>query len=1647
MVVWFKTKPRANSESEKWGGGVPDEVEDVRLVPELAPYRLPPQAGPPVEAVIVPSPCRECKEPWCNFPEMTKMEVTKFDNELDFRKLPQYSSELDELPFLVDDPTLIDSIVPLNRYRNISPNPRTLVRLQALDDDPVSTYINANFVAGALGNPNQYIAAQGPLQDTAWDFWRMVWEQRSNVIIMTTGLVEGDRNKCFPYWPQEEGEMMQCKYETPKGSALVWFTLTNEGIEESVDGKYVKTTILIRKGGEEDEDSINYDARTVEHFWYNTWPDHGVPDDYGAVVGMLNNVRSVSNGQPWVVHCSAGVGRTGSFIGIDIGMDLLKRYGKVDVLDLVTHMRKCRGQSVQSPQQALFVFWTLEQFAAQWNKAHQSGVLYCPRCPFETKDAGALATHAEEHNRPTFECPVEGCSFTTEDEGDLEEHADIHKPPEFKCPHCAFKSTDEEAVDEHVLDHLQHCPLCDFSAYSKAEMDEHEVEEHDVGEELFSNFIPMENEDKSMIKYQPKWLHGPMHREESDALLVGDDGLVPGSFLLKRLHEINMYELACVPSGGNRVSHHKITRDKETGYISITVAKGAAHVPGPYSSINEMLAAFSKKHPRWPLVLSAYVPCHDKGWGDVDGVACTCAHAVADFDGTGRRIDRRTGPHIVPFLRRATFEDSVPQTISDSSDLPRWSNVPRQMAELLVTFGGAVNGTWLLRELTKDKAGMCVVYEGEASHHLIHRMPDGSCQLNGVHTRYESIDEVIEVLQVRPRALQWPIKLEMSRLIRPWAIGNVVSAPYSADGKYYDGIIVDIFPSGNFRDIPVDLARVSYVGYASDNDDCVPINLLRPPTGTENPDFYTPGGLNSAVESGIFTVGEDDEVKQRRLTLLHEEALAREIVVDVSDADMRGLDLDTAGEGTYVVGVQGSLAEGGQVYPGLQVVRIENTDTEAAQPDLVKMLTEQILQTRQTCEVAFKVNPPGFADIVKKRTGAATPAAAAAGADDTRITVNPTFDVSQHIIYAVPGDAKSHGLKWLPAPENSGCFIRSVKMGSPGHGVVSEGLRLVSVDDVDTSRMAKTDVVKTIRAARANSGGAVTLAFVEDRASFEAARSAEAAPAAAAAAPLEARGAASGTKDVLISGADKLGISFVTHNGHSFVSKVKPGGAAEATGLVSVGDMLVKINGEDVSKVTKDDRNAAIRRAQATGNVLMTFGTDVAGFEAALEATNKAKEAKAAKPPAVPASTVDVVFKEQTKLGLSFVGRDGYGNWVSKVKEGGAADATGLVKAGHRLLAVNGVDVSTAPKAERNMAIKQGWSVGQLTLTFGEDLEGYQLALAAKADEAAAAKPQAAKKAVNEIDVVFTEQVKLGISFTVVDGRGNFVSRVRPGMAADGTGKIKVGHKLMAVNGTDLSTATGVARTAAIKAAWTTGTLTMRFCDDPDGWKLALQQKEREQATKKAKEAGGKAAMSDLEVAKRLMLPGEPARHAADPELTSFYAPKDSKAGAASKEKGVVDAASAKSAAAATNAKPKKGSRKESQDSKKEPKAAKKGSPKEGGSAKRPAAAQSASTPAGAQLKPICAYANATTGQKCKRIASGGSDFCANHTCPSCNKAKGSREPTCKKCEGGSQTPVGPNPYLDMDRREVMKLLRQAKVPYDRAMPLEGLAELALKSL
>jgi protein-tyrosine phosphatase len=132
-------------------------------------------------------------------------------------------------------------------------------------------------------------------------------------------------------------------------------------------GAYMKTELRVTL---RDDAGNDIETREIAHFWYDTWPDHGVPTDTGGVTSMLAAVRAQSEGgtdAPWIVHCSAGIGRTGTFIGIDMGMRQLHRDGEVQVVRLIESMRGDRGGMVQAPEQAQFIHTALEKYAATFN--------------------------------------------------------------------------------------------------------------------------------------------------------------------------------------------------------------------------------------------------------------------------------------------------------------------------------------------------------------------------------------------------------------------------------------------------------------------------------------------------------------------------------------------------------------------------------------------------------------------------------------------------------------------------------------------------------------------------------------------------------------------------------------------------------------------------------------------------------------------------------------------------------------------------------------------------------------------------------------------------------------------------------------------------------------------------------------------------------------------------------------------------------------------------------------------------------------------------------------------------------------------------------------------------------------------------------
>ncbi|EGD75941.1 serine/threonine protein kinase [Salpingoeca rosetta] len=242
----------------------------------------------------------------------------------------------------------------LNRYMNILPNPRTRVRLQQLGEDKTTTYINANYIHGWDGGHGSYIATQGPKQETMADFWRMVWETNSNTIIMVTGLKEKGVVKCARYWPK----VLYNEKEQLGDMQLGYMNVAV--LEGRKSGGYVVTKIRLKKDKVKGE-------RIVMHYWYNSWPDHGVPNNTTAVHHMLDTARKWCDEptRPWVVHCSAGVGRTGTFITIDIGIRMLNRTGKADVNDIIRGLRRDRCAMVQHPEQAAFAHKALEEYAKE----------------------------------------------------------------------------------------------------------------------------------------------------------------------------------------------------------------------------------------------------------------------------------------------------------------------------------------------------------------------------------------------------------------------------------------------------------------------------------------------------------------------------------------------------------------------------------------------------------------------------------------------------------------------------------------------------------------------------------------------------------------------------------------------------------------------------------------------------------------------------------------------------------------------------------------------------------------------------------------------------------------------------------------------------------------------------------------------------------------------------------------------------------------------------------------------------------------------------------------------------------------------------------------------------------------------------------
>ncbi|XP_057194004.1 protein tyrosine phosphatase receptor type Fa isoform X4 [Triplophysa rosa] len=245
---------------------------------------------------------------------------------------------------------------PKNRYANVIAYDHSRVVLNPIDGVPGSDYINGNYVDG-YRKQNAYIATQGPLPETLSDFWRMVWEQRTNTIVMMTRLEEKSRVKCDQYWPSRGTETY--------GMIQVTVLDTVELATYSV-----RTFALYKTGSSE--------KREVRQFQFMAWPDHGVPEYPTPILAFLRRVKACNppDAGPMVVHCSAGVGRTGCFIVIDAMLERMKHEKLVDIYGHVTCMRAQRNYMVQTEDQYIFIHEALLEAATCGNTEVPARSLY-----------------------------------------------------------------------------------------------------------------------------------------------------------------------------------------------------------------------------------------------------------------------------------------------------------------------------------------------------------------------------------------------------------------------------------------------------------------------------------------------------------------------------------------------------------------------------------------------------------------------------------------------------------------------------------------------------------------------------------------------------------------------------------------------------------------------------------------------------------------------------------------------------------------------------------------------------------------------------------------------------------------------------------------------------------------------------------------------------------------------------------------------------------------------------------------------------------------------------------------------------------------------------------------------------------------------
>ncbi|XP_045539804.1 tyrosine-protein phosphatase 69D isoform X1 [Papilio machaon] len=269
---------------------------------------------------------------------------------------------------------------PKNRYPDIKAYDQTRVKLSQIDGISGSDYINANYVMG-YKERKKFICAQGPTETTVNDFWRMIWEHGLELIVMLTNLEEYSKVKCSKYWPDDSrgprafGNITVYHVSEKRYSDYIVRELRITKQPLNSDGQPVIENNGIKRNGDCKEAAdgshpnspqTRGESRLVRQYHFLMWKDFAAPEHSYSILKFIKRVNEAwcnMVGRPVVVHCSAGVGRTGTLVALDCLLEQLRATGHVSVFNTVAELRRQRNFLVQSLKQYVFVYRALVEYA------------------------------------------------------------------------------------------------------------------------------------------------------------------------------------------------------------------------------------------------------------------------------------------------------------------------------------------------------------------------------------------------------------------------------------------------------------------------------------------------------------------------------------------------------------------------------------------------------------------------------------------------------------------------------------------------------------------------------------------------------------------------------------------------------------------------------------------------------------------------------------------------------------------------------------------------------------------------------------------------------------------------------------------------------------------------------------------------------------------------------------------------------------------------------------------------------------------------------------------------------------------------------------------------------------------------------------